>query len=45
MPRFDIYRTPEAAPARPRSHSIVWAALCISLEISVLFWLWVVLNP
>ena len=45
MPRFDIYRTPEIAPARQRSHSVAWALLCVSLEISALFWLWVVLNP
>ncbi|HEY3696588.1 MAG TPA: hypothetical protein VGL30_13145 [Phenylobacterium sp.] len=45
MPRFDFYRSPETAPPRSRSRSVVWAMLCIALELSALFWLWVVLNP
>ena len=45
MPRFDIYRIPEAPPPRSRGHSAAWATLCIALELTVLFWLWVVLNP
>jgi hypothetical protein len=44
MTRFDFYRIPEPAPRRPRSRSAVWAVLCISLELSVLFWLWAALN-
>jgi hypothetical protein len=44
MPRFELYQGPEAPPRRPPNHSATWAVLCISLELSVLFWLWVVLN-
>jgi hypothetical protein len=48
MTRFDYYRIPEAPPPRRsvRSvRSVLWAGLCISLELSILLWLWVVLNP
>ena len=45
MPKFEMYRSPEAAPRRRPSHSTVWAMLCITLELSVLLWLWIVLNP
>jgi hypothetical protein len=45
MTRFDYYRIPEAPPRRRPAHSVLWAALCIGLELSILLWLWVVLNP
>jgi|KBSSwiStaDraftv2_1062776.scaffolds.fasta_scaffold838702_1 hypothetical protein len=45
MTRFDFYRTPEAPPRRRPTHSMLWATLCVLLEISVLLWLWVELAP
>lgn len=45
MSRFDYYRAPEPPPPRRRAHSAIWAVLCITLELSVIFWLWAVLNP
>jgi hypothetical protein len=45
MTRFDYYRIPEPPPRRRSVRSVLWAGLCISLELSILLWLWVVLNP
>lgn len=45
MTRFDYYRSPEAPPQRRRTGSALWATLCVTLELSVLLWLWGVLNP
>jgi hypothetical protein len=43
MPRFEMYRNPEEAPRRRGVHAAAWATMCILLQLSVLFWLWVVL--
>jgi hypothetical protein len=43
MPRFELYQAPEAPPRRRGARSAAWATLCVALQLSVLFLLWVVL--
>jgi hypothetical protein len=38
-----MYRTPEREPRRRTVNGVVWGLLCFMLQLSVLFWLWVVI--
>jgi hypothetical protein len=40
MPRFELYQSPETQPRR-RGHPLAWGIMCVLLQLSVLFWLWV----
>jgi hypothetical protein len=44
MPRFELYQNPDEPPRRRGAHAVAWGVMCVLLQLSVLFWLWVVLT-